>query len=374
MGTVRESVIPRIARRIEDNAFHSKAYDPSLRIATPGNLAKNATNGKMVDARLAEQEGWVPSDQVHPALLLAAIGGYERALRTHTDSVPTHERIADNMAVIKSALDQYSRPADFTWVVLTNGNVSVVGDFEVPEADAVRVSVDCHRMLDPKTVDDDVELPALRIASFVVHKKQFEDRRIAFSEDVQLLGLTSQSTAQARAVAQDAALSFVRPSCNRSRVMAVSVQALAHADDDAGPVISSRLFDIEYRWRDLEMEQARFDGSAAELNGDLSQRAQVVANGLQKRQLVAAVVSGAVRATPHAAPVLATRLRRYDDQLVANPELLHNAHFLMVMNVVSDTLMPLLQTQLSVNPGMHTDPAFVANYNLCARYCSKPQL
>jgi hypothetical protein len=371
---MREGVVPRITRRVEDNAFHSKVYDPSLRIANPGKLGRVEENGKTIDTRLAEQAGWIPSAQLDPALLLASLGGYEQAMRAHIDAVSTHERISDNMAVIKSALDSYTRPADFTWVVLTNGDIGITGEFKVPEADALRVTVDCHGMLDASTVDRDIELPAMRIGSFVVHKKQFEEERIHFSEDVQLVGLTSAATHAARAVAQDAAVSFVRPSRNRSRVLSVSVQALANAADEAGPVISARLFDIEYRWRDLEKEQARFDGSAAELNGDLSERTQVVANGVQKRQLVAAVVSGAVRASPHPAEVLATRLRRYDDRLITNPELLHNQHFLLVMAVVSDTLMPLLKAALQAQPERRSNQAFVTNYNLCARYCSQGQL
>ena len=363
-------MIPRVSRRVEENTFYAKAYDPSLRIANPGKLGAAAGNGKPVDARLAEQCGWITPGQIDANLLLASHGGYTQAMHTHIDSVPRHENLMDNVAVIKSALDAYTRPSDFTWVVVTNGTVALVGEFDVPDAQALRVCVDCHKMLDPADVNLDIELPALRVGGFVVEKRP-GDRTISFSEDIKLIGLTNDAPEAARMVAQDAALAFLRPSRNRSRVLSVSVQAIEKADDPSGPVISSRLFDIEYRWRKLDKEEARFDGSAAELNGTLSQRVEAVADGVRQRQMVAAIVSDAARIAPHSIEALSSRLRHYDARLGAHPELVENERFLMVLLVVSGALMPLLKAQLAKAPAAQKDLDFVASNNICARYLSE---
>jgi hypothetical protein len=364
-------MIPRVARRVEENTFYAKAYDPSLRIANPGKLGATVGSGRPVDARLAEQCGWITPGQINANLLLAAHGGYAQVMRTHMDGVPKHENLMDNVAVIKSALDSYTRPSDFTWVVVTNGTVALVGEFDVPDAQALRVCVDCHKMLDPRDVNTDVELPALRVGGFVVEKSRPGDRTISFSEDVQLVGLTNEAPEAARMVAHDAALAFLRPSRNRSRVLSVSVQAIENPTDPSGPVISSRLFDIEYRWRNLEKEEARFDGSAVELNGSLSERVEAVADGVRQRQMVAAIVSDAARVAPHSIESLASRLRHYDARLGAHPELVNNERFLMVLSVVSGALMPLLKAQLAKAPAAQKDLDFVTNYNICARYLSE---
>lgn len=359
---------------MEENTFYAKVHDPSLRIDNPGKLGAEANRGKDVDVRLAEQCGWVPAGKVDSRLLLAAHGGYKEALQTHLQGVDEHESLMDNVAVIKSALDAYTRPSDFTWVVLTNGNIALVGEFDAPDAAALRVNVDCHKMLDPNTVNTDTELPALRVGSFVVRKQRPTDRTISFSEDIQFVGLTHNSTQAARAVAQDAAIAFLRPSRNRSRVLSVSVSALADEDDATGAVISARLFDIEYRWRTLEKEEARYDGSALELNGDLTQRAQAVAEGVRQRQVVAAIVSSAARTAPHSIEELSSRLRQYDSRLAVSPELADNNKFLMVMSVVSDTLMPLMKAALQQEPHKGEDGGFVSDYNLCARYAAEPEI
>lgn len=365
-------MIPRVERRVDDNRFHRKVHDPSLRIGYPGRLGAEASDGKIVDATLAEEAGWLPQETMDPRLLLAAHGGYAHAMEEHLNCVSTHEALADNVAVIKSVLDMYTRPSDFAWVMLSNGSIALTGEFDVPDADALRVRVDCHRMLDPKTIDEDVEVPALRVGTFYVQKKHFENRTIAFSEDMQLVGLSAAATPEARRVAQDAALSFLRPSGNRSRVLSVSVEALECASDEAGSVISQRLFDIEYRWRDLEREKARFDGSAAELNGDLVDRAEAVVSGIKQQQVVAAVVSHATRAVPHNVEALASRLKRYDDQLVLNPSLMNQAQFLTILASVSSQLLPLLKQTLSSSPEKGEDREFVNNYNICARYAQQP--
>lgn len=344
----RPTTIPRIDRRLQENIFFNQKFDPSLRVQTSQPV----------------------SCEFPHALLLAAHGGYAKSLETHVDSVNSFESLAENVAVIKKQLDQYSRPSDFSWVSLNNGLISIVGDFDASGFDALRVDVDVHLMLDPTSVDADVELPPLRIRSFACSKSSATDHTIGFSEEFQLVGLTSDSSPDARLVAQDAGLSFLRPSGNRSRVMSVTVHALDDSKSTIGPVISSRLFDIEYRWNDLAREQARFHGSAPELNGTLLERTTVVKDAIKKRSVVAAIVSSAVASTPHVAEALAARLFRYDTQLISNPELLKQKNFLIVMSVVSDTLLPLLNHQLKRNPAKRNEVGFANAYNLCNKYAS----
>ena len=368
------SLVPRVVRRVQDNMFHRKEYDPTLRIENPGKLGAAARLGKEIDQGLAEEGGWVPASQMDARLLLAAYGGYQRSIEKHLSCISPYEALVDNVAVIKSALDAYTRPADFTWLVLSNGVLSLAGEFDLPEAAALRVCIDCHRMLDPTSVDKDTELPALRIASFTVQKRRLDERTIAFERNVQLVGLTNDSSSAARQVAQDAALSFLRTSGNRSRVLAVGVQALGSAEDIVGPVISARLFDIEYRWRDLAKEEARFNGSAEEMRGDLFDRAEAVVDGIKQRQIVAAIVSHAVRAVPHANEELISRLKRYDQQLMQYPTLVNETKFISVIGAVSESLMPRLEAELASNPTHRHDPGFVESYNLCARYAAQPPL
>ena len=367
-------MIPRVARRVEENTILFKSHDSSLRIDNPGKLGADARMGKTIDGRLAEQAGWVPSSMMDPRLLLAAHGGYAQAMAMHINNIPEHDSYLDNVAVIKSALDAYTRPSDFTWVVLTNGSIALVGEFDARDAAALRVCVDCHKMLDPSTTSKDVELPSLRVGGFVVRKQRPSDRTISFSQDMQLMGLTTDSTDAARMVAQDAAISFLRPSRNRSRVLSVSVQALDDVDDPTGPVVSSRLFDIEYRWRDLDKELARFDGSATELNGEMDERTEAVADGVRQRQVVAAIVSHAATTSPHSIDTLCSRLQHYDSRLVANPLLVTNRRFLMMIGVVCSTLMPMMKAELSRAPEKSVDEGFVSSYNLCARFLSEPGL
>ena len=367
-------MIPRVVRQIHDNRFHKKVRDPSLRIGYPGRLGRSADAGDVVDAARAEEAGWIVDRDVDATLLLASVGGYEAAFETHLRAVPEHEDVMEHVAVIRSALDAYSRPSDFTWVVLSNGSISLAGEFVAPDANALRVVVQYNGMLDSESVDDDVALPPVTISTFVVEKRRFDDDTIAFTQDIMLMGLSKDTSDVAREVAHDAALAFVRPSGNRSRVLLVNVNALQHTSDENGPLISSRLFDVEYRWRDLRKEQARFDGSAPELNGKVSARAEVIIDGIQNRQVVAAVTSASSKAMPHTAGTMISRLRRYHECLMQRPKLAENQNFVASMAFVGTALMHEMKQALLQDAELASDAEFVASYNLCAIYTDEPPL
>lgn len=371
---MRNLVTPRVVRRLEENTCFSKSLDPSLRIVTAGRLGASARDGQHVDARLVEQEGWVPASDIDPRLLLAAQGGYDAAMISHLNAVSPHEKLEDNVGVIKSVLDTYTRPEEMEWVVMSNGTVAIQGEFDTRNYDGVQVTVDYHGMLDITSVDHDRPAPSLCIGRFVARKQRALDHKILFKKDVHLVGLSGESTDTARAVAQEAAQAFVRPSGNRSRLLSVSVQGVDDQDMPVGKPMVRRWFDVEYRWRSLEREEARFNGSAEELNGELIDRVGVVITGIRNRQLVAGVVAHTSGAVPHTEAALVSRLRRYDKQLQSFPELVKDGSFVASIGITSTSLMPQLESQLRANPGIGTNPEFRMKYNLCAAYTRQPAI
>ena len=84
--------VARVLRELDDNSLVQKTYDPSLRIHNPGKLGMDALAGKAVDARLAEQSGWVAAADIDPRLLLASMGGYDKSMQAHVNSVSPHEK------------------------------------------------------------------------------------------------------------------------------------------------------------------------------------------------------------------------------------------------------------------------------------------
>jgi hypothetical protein len=272
------------------------------------------------------------------------------------------------VGVIRQVLDSQQRADDFAWLVVSNGRVSIRGSFDARGYDALHVTVDYHGMLDPKTVDRDIAMPALRLDGFVARKQRSLDNNIEFVHELQLTGLSHDAPVSARMVAHDAALSFVRPSGNRSRMIGVRVQGVDDQDQPIGNAMAQRLFDVEYRWREVEKEEARFDGSASELSGDLIDRAEAVVKGIRERNIVAAVLSHTSSAVPHTEAALVTRLRRYDNQLQTYPTLVKDTGFLAGLGVTSDTLMPMLMGQLAATPSLGSNLEFKTNYNLCAQY------
>ena len=360
--------IPRVLRRLHDNKFHRKEHDPSISIGHPAQTLK---------PEFAEQAGWVPPDDVEPQLLLAAHGGYQRALDAHMECVSVHETLEDNAGLVKSTLDSYARPADFTWIVLSNGRVTISGEIDAPpRVDALEVRVELVGMLDAQSVDEDVAMPPLEVGKFVTRRLPGHARgsAISFSKDVELVGLAENAPEHAKQVAHDAALSFVRPSENRARQLLVSVRAANDDDEPVGDVVRSRIFDVEYRWRALDREEARFAGTAAELNGELVARADAVVEGIKNREIVAAVIMHATRPAPHTEATLTSRLRHYDARLVADPELLKNDDVLKVIGATSEALMPVLKKALHDAPERGEDASFVGTYNICATYCAETPL
>lgn len=362
-----EGCVPRVARAEEQDRFARATYDPSLRIGNPGRLERDWTQRK-INAELAEQEGWVPSDDIDPALLLASQGGFDRVLMNHVQCVNAQDSLEQRAGVVRSALASYTRPSEFTWLVASNGVLAIKGKFDAPMGEAMRVRVTYHGALNAKTVDEDLPAPELLVDEFVVRKSVRGGNEIRFSQEVKLLGMTREASPVSRTIAQDAALSFLRPSGNRSRLLCVSMQPLDGSDAPIGDTVASRVFDVEYRWRNKALEDARYTGDATELCGDTYERVAAVVERIKARQMVAAVVSHATRTVPHREATLVSRLRYYDAQLVEYPALLDDKGFIHVLGAVSDALMPKLETQLKAAPELKDDLDFVTNYNLCAQY------
>ena len=76
---------------------------------------------RKINADLAEQEGWVPSDDIDPALLLASQGGFDRVLMNHVQCVNAQDSLEQRAGVVRSALASYTRPSEFTWLIASNG-------------------------------------------------------------------------------------------------------------------------------------------------------------------------------------------------------------------------------------------------------------